>query len=65
MGVRSTFRVAERMMAVEVPQNEEISREKNRGEKESVLLSDEEERIGGALTLRKQGKVFSEMFNPT
>ena len=35
-------------MAVEVPQNEEISREKNGGEKESVLQSDEEERIGGA-----------------
>ena len=36
-------------MAVEVPQNEEISgAAKNGGKKESVLLSDGEERIGGA-----------------
>ena len=43
-GVGSTFRVPEGVMAIKVPKNEGISG----GEKESVLLSVEEEQIGGA-----------------
>ena len=47
--VGSISGVPEGVMAVEVPQNEEISGgAKNGGKKESVLLSDGEERIGGA-----------------
>ena len=46
---RSIFWVPEGMVGVEVPQNKEISEGgKNGGEKESVLLSVQKERIGGA-----------------
>ena len=41
-------------MAIEIPQNEEISgEERMEGEKESVLPSVGEERIEGEYTLRK------------
>ena len=40
-------------MAVEVPQNEEISGGKNGGKKESVLPSVGEELTGGAYTLMR------------
>ena len=53
MGVRTTHflptGVPEGVMAIEVLQNEEISGgRRNRGGKESALLSVEKERIGGA-----------------
>ena len=48
-GIGSTFSVPEGVMAIEVPQNKEISGGgKSRGRKESVLLSAGEEQIGGA-----------------
>ena len=55
-------------MAIEVPQNEEISGGgKNGGRKESALPFVGEERIGGAYTLRKesQEELFREMLIPT
>ena len=55
-------------MAIEVPQNEEISRGgKMEGEKEPVLRSIEEERIGGAYTLRNDSEeeLLREMLTPT
>ena len=52
-------------MAIEVPQNEEISGEKN-GENQSVLPSVGEERIGGAYTLRKESEeLLREMLTST
>ena len=55
-------------MAVEVPKmNRFLQEEKMERKKESVLLSVEEERIGGAQTLRKESEeeLFSEMLIPT
>ena len=55
-------------MAIEVPQNEEISGGKNGGEKELVLLSvGGEQRGGGAYTLRNKSKeeLLREMLTPT
>ena len=56
-------------MAIEVPQNEEVSGGgKTEGEKELVLPSVGEERIGGgAYTLRNQSEeeLFREMLIPT
>ena len=46
-GVESTFRVAEGMMAIEVPGTKRfLEEERIKREKESVLLSVGEERIG-------------------
>ena len=56
------------MMAIEVPKNEEISGGgKTEGEKEPVLPSIGEERIGGAYTLRNdtEEKLFREMLTST
>ena len=63
MGVRSISWVPEGVMAIEVPQNEEISG----GKKELVLPSVGEERIGGGYTLRNDSeeKLFREMLIPT
>ena len=55
-------------MAIEVPQNEEISGGgRMEGEKELVLLSVGEERIGGAYTLRNdtEEELLREMLIPT
>ena len=53
-------------MAIEVPQNEEISGGIE-GEKELVLPSVGEEQIGGAYTLRNDTEedLFREMLTPT
>ena len=54
-------------MAIKIPHNKEISAEgKNVGEEESVLTSVEEERIGGAQTLRKESEegLISEILIP-
>ena len=56
------------VMAVEIPQNKEISeRGTTDGKNESVLLSIKKERVKGAYTLRKKSneKLFSEMLTPT
>ena len=55
-------------MAIEIPQNEEISGGgRMEGEKESVLPSVGEERIGGAYTLRNDSEeeLLREMLTPT
>ena len=54
-------------MRIEGPQNEEILEEGGMGgEKQSVLPSDGEERIGGAYTLRNEREeLFREMLTPT
>ena len=55
-------------MAIEVPQNEEISgKGRMEGEKESVLPSIGEERIGMAYTLRNdtEEELLREMLIPT
>ena len=55
-------------MAIEVPRMKRFLEDgRIEGEKESVLPSVEEERIGGAYTLRKERKeeLFKEMLIPT
>ena len=55
-------------MAIEVPRMKRfLEEEKIEGEKESVLLSVGEERIGGAYTLRNDTKeeLLREMLTPT
>ena len=55
-------------MAIEVPQNTEIYKGRKKGkEKESVLISVEEKRLGRAQTLKKESEeeLFNEMLTPT
>ena len=54
-------------MTIEVPQNDDISEGRMEGEKESVLPSIGEERIGGAYKLRNdtEEELLREMFDPT
>ena len=44
-----------------------VGKERMKGEKESVLPSDREEKIGGAYTLRNESEeeLFRKMLNPT
>ena len=51
-------------MAIEVLQNEEISGGGKNGEKESVLPSVWEERIGGAYTQKSEEEPLREMLTP-